>query len=156
MADDPRQDRDGTPHLSYYDTKSSYSFTWDGRAVSLVQAAHGGYGEPVTATFPFDRGRAGSVIELLNRFELCCQEWLVKTFRPEPDEPQGDDWIIDEGAHGRLQVTPMGRTFYNWKELWDAANEEMLALGVYPNFWIHREHGLYELVRPGYGTGEAS
>lgn len=80
----PREDEDGTAHLSYF--AEGVSFVWSGSAERPIQVCPGGSGEPVADTFWLAIGGDGSTVEppaawlplhhMLNEFRRACDHYL--------------------------------------------------------------------------------
>ncbi len=78
----PRQDADGTPHMTYYDFDHAMSFAWDGLS-NTVQVMQGGYGEPVVDTFEVNEMPCAlrfdynfQAAQFLSWFRIACEQYL--------------------------------------------------------------------------------
>jgi hypothetical protein len=74
------QNADGTAHIAYFDKATETSFVWNG-VEDVVEVCRGGYGEPVSDTFPLMTYAVDNARTLLRSFEDACQRYLVAKIR---------------------------------------------------------------------------
>ena len=80
----PLQNKDGVPHLAYYNREYALSFTWSGREGELIDVAQGGYGEdPFThiTPNPVNYTLVHAPADLLDWFKEICELWITNHLR---------------------------------------------------------------------------